>query len=183
MSIDLKDIFTIEGSFNEKVYQKLLEAIKSKATSDMDYIKFKKSYSSLCALGMDEFTAAKSAFVTAETMGFSKEKLVQSVNYYQQVLKKEKEAFALALKNQITNHVESKQLEADRLQQKKLENITKIEKLKEELLLIESKLKEMDNDIESTSLRIEDTRQQFVHTYSLLEKELDNDLELFNRIV
>ncbi|MFZ1705721.1 MAG: hypothetical protein WAT79_15325 [Saprospiraceae bacterium] len=183
MRLELKELFELKGDVNEKVFTKLLEAIKNNAIPEMDYLKFKKSYLGLCQLGMDETIAAKSAFVTTETMGFDKKKLLLSVQHYQNILKKEKEAFALALKNQITKNVESKQLETEKLQTKKVENITKIEKLKEELLMIEDKLKAMQSDIQDVSQKIEDTRQQFVNTINLLEKELEQDLELFQRII
>lgn len=183
MDLDLKEIFDLPQEKNEKVFFKLLEAFKSNAQKDMDYLKFKKSYSSLRKLGMDENTAAKSALVTAETMGFSKEKLVQSVSFYQNVLKREKESFALALKNQITKNVESKQVEIDKLHNHKLETIHKIEKLKEELHLIDAKVKELEKAIGSSSTKIEETRQHFISTMNLFEKELERDTELFDRIL
>ncbi|MBK6566027.1 MAG: hypothetical protein IPN49_08465 [Saprospiraceae bacterium] len=182
MYLELKELFDSKGQSNEKVFNKLLEALKNNAITEMDYLKFKKSYMSLCQLGMDEAIAAKSAFVTSETMGFNKEKLFTSIHHYQNILKKEKEAFAYALKNQITNNVESKQLEIKKLHDKKLENIAKIEKLKDELSLMDEKIKSLDNDIKTSSEKIEDTRQQFVNSISILEEEIEEDLQLFQRI-
>lgn len=183
MDIDLKEIFELPQDRNEKVFLKLLEAIKNNAQKEMDYLRFKKSYLSLRKLGMDEVTAAKSALVTAETMGFTKDKLVQSVSYYQHVLKKEKEAFALALKNQITNNVEAKQVEIDKLKSLKLESIHKIEKLKEDLERIDEKVKDLEQTVGQTSTKIEETRRQFVTTINLFEKDLEKDTELFDRII
>lgn len=182
MYVDLKDLFSFTGEYNEKVLAKLLEALKMNASKDMDYLKFKKSYESLCQLGMDETTAAKSAFVTAETMGLNKSKLLDSVHFYQQILKKEKEAFALALKNQISKNVDAKRIESDKLQARKVEILTKIEKLKEELLAIDNKVNKIQIDITDSSEKIELTRQQFVQTISLLEKEMEDDLEIFTRV-
>jgi hypothetical protein len=183
MYLDLKDLFDSKGQSNEKVFNKLLEAIKNNSIAEMDYLKFKKSYMSLCQLGMDESTAAKSAFVTAETMGFDKEKLFSSIHHYQNVLKKEKEAFAYALKNQITNNVESKQLEIKKLQDKKIDNIAKIEKLKDELSLLDEKIKGLDQDVKMSGEKIEDTRQQFVNSINILEEDILEDLQLFQRII
>jgi predicted nucleic acid-binding Zn-ribbon protein len=183
MHLELKDLFELQENANEKVYIKLLEALKNNARTEMDYLKFKKSYMSLSKLGMDETTSAKSAFVTAETMGFTKEKLIDSLSFYQTVLKKEKEAFALALKNQITNNVEAKQVEVEKLQNRKIEIITKIEKLKEELSGIDTHVKDIENSIQQTSQKIEETRQQFVQTMTSLENELEYDMQLFNRII
>ena len=65
---------------------------------------------------------------------------------------------------------------------KKLENIAKIEKLKDELSLMDEKIKSLDNDIKTSSEKIEDTRQQFVNSISILEEEIEEDLQLFQRI-
>jgi len=182
MYVDLKELFSFTGEYNEKVLVKLLEALKMNASQEMDYLKFKKSYESLCQLGMDESTAAKSAFVTAETMGLNKSRLLDSVHFYQQILKKEKEAFALALKNQISKNVDAKRVEADKLQARKVEILTKIEKMKEELAGIDGRVNEIQEDIKDSSEKIESTRQQFVQTIALLEKEIQDDLEIFTRV-
>ena len=72
MTINLKDLFAVTSEMNEKVLLKLLTAIKDGQQKDFDYLKFKQSYKSLCQMGMDESTAAKSAFLTASTMGLTK---------------------------------------------------------------------------------------------------------------
>lgn len=181
MLVDLKDIFPLTGDFNEKVLTKLLEAIKANASQEMDYLKFKKSFLSLCAMGIDEATAAKSALVTAQTMGMNTEKLMESVRFYQNILKREKEAFALALKNQIANNVDAKKMEVEKLQARKVEILTKIEKLKEELVTIDDKITGVQQQVNESGDKIESTRQQFVKTISLLEAEIEGDLEIFQR--
>lgn len=181
MVVDLKDIFPLSGNFNEKVLSKLLEAIKANASTEMDYLKFKKSFLSLCAMGMDEATAARSALVTAQTMGMNTEKLMDSVKFYQNILKKEKEAFALALKNQIANNVDAKKIEVEKLQARKVEILTKMEKLKEELATIDDRISGVQHQMNESGDKIESTRQQFVQTITLLEEEIEADLEIFQR--
>ena len=108
MTINLKDLFgNAEGS-NDKVLLKLLTAIKEGQQKDFDYLKFKQSYKSLCEMGMDESTASKSAFLTASTMGLTKDKLMLTVQHYKNILNREKEQFAVALKNQISNNIDAK---------------------------------------------------------------------------
>ncbi|MBK8548328.1 MAG: hypothetical protein IPL63_13455 [Saprospiraceae bacterium] len=54
--------------------------------------------------------------------------------------------------------------------------------MKDELSLMDEKIKSLDNDIKTSSEKIEDTRQQFVNSISILEEEIEEDLQLFQRI-
>ncbi|MBK9566968.1 MAG: hypothetical protein IPO37_17900 [Saprospiraceae bacterium] len=56
MTINLKELFVVSDQMNDKVLMKLLTAIKDGQQKDFDYLKFKQSYKSLCAMGMDEAT-------------------------------------------------------------------------------------------------------------------------------
>lgn len=183
MVVDLKKLFVKVVDINEKVSIKLLAAIKNNAIAEMDYLKFKKSYQSLCEMGMDEATAAKSSFLTASTMGFTKNNLITSAKFYKNILFKEKQDFALALKNQITSNVETRQLEIQKLKEKKSDYIKKIAQMQAELSTFDERIDKVENEVELASQKIEDTRNQFVQTVSVFEKEIDEDIEMFERIL
>ena len=148
MTINLKDLFAVTSEMNEKVLLKLLTAIKDGQQKDFDYLKFKQSYKSLCQMGMDESTAAKSAFLTASTMGLTKDKLLNTVQHYKNLLNKEKEQFAVALKNQIANNIDAKALEINRLQERTEENKRKIQQLMDEQIIIESEIAKLRESAE-----------------------------------
>ena len=76
MTLNLKELFSSTDDSNEKVLMKLLAAIKDGQSDQFDYLKFKMSHQALLKMGMDESTAAKSAFLTASTMGITKENLL-----------------------------------------------------------------------------------------------------------
>jgi len=183
MTINLKDLFTVTSEMNEKVLLKLLTAIKDGQQKDFDYLKFKQSYKSLCQMGMDESTAAKSAFLTASTMGLTKDKLLNTVQHYKNLLNKEKEQFAVALKNQIANNIDAKALEINRLQERTEENKRKIQQLMDEQIIIESEIAKLRESAELSKSKIEDTRDQFKNTFDILYAEIEEDGSLYDRIL
>ena len=183
MTINLKDLFAVSEQMNDKVLMKLLNAIKDYQQTDFDYLKFKQSYKSLCQLGMDESTAAKSAFLTASTMGLTKDKLMLTVQHYKNILSKEKEQFAQALKNQIANNIDAKTMEVKRLQEKIEENTRKIAQLQREQSIIEEEIQKLKETAEASRLKIEDTRDQFKATFDILYTEVEEDGLLYDRIL
>jgi len=183
MTLNLKDLFNVSEQMNDKVLMKLLTAVKDGQQKDFDYLKFKQSYKSLCQLGMDESTAAKSAFLTASTMGLTKEKLMLTVQHYKNILNKEKEQFAQALKNQIANNVDGKTIEIKRLQEKTEENFRKIAQLQKEQTIIEQEIQKLKDTADVSRLKIEDTRDQFKTTFDILYSEVEEDGLLYDSIL
>lgn len=183
MTTNLRDLFAVTEQMNDKVLLKLLTSIKEGQQKDFDYLKFKQSYKALLDMGMDETTAAKSAYLTASTMGLTKEKLMLTIQHYKNLLNREKEQFALALKNQIANNIDGKLLEVKRLSEKIEENQRKIEQLTKERSIIESEITKIQETVEVSRTKIEDTRDQFKQTFDTLYGEIEEDGLLYDRIL
>jgi hypothetical protein len=183
MTINLKDLFKISPELNDKVVLKLLTALKEGQEKDFDYLKFKLSYTNLLQMGMDEATAAKSAFVTAATMGVTKEKLLTSLQHYKNIMARQREEFAFALKNQIANNVDAKTIEINRLNDKYDENIRKIEQINREQLGIKEEVTKLEAASLVSQEKINETRDQFKATFDALYEELEGDGTLYHQIL
>ncbi|KXK36429.1 MAG: hypothetical protein J5I52_03830 [Saprospiraceae bacterium] len=185
MTIDLRELFDTTGDSElfDKAMIELLSALNNGQTNDFDYLKLKHSYKALVAMGMDANTATKSAFLTAKTMGLTKEKLLKNVQHYKTVLNKEKEKFALALKNQIANNVDGKVLQISKYNDKITENQNKIKQLQEDIVTMEAEIVQIEKGLDSTKKKIEDTRDQFKSAFDKLYQEIEADGELFNSIL
>lgn len=176
MQIDLKTLFGQTGELEEKFVLTILKAFKTQSGSTFDYLKFKQSVRALEDLNLEESIRLKSAFSTAQTMGLSKEKLLQSIQSYLNVLQKEQNQFSIALKNQIDNKVKTTedrkvkyQKEADAIDQK-------IEKLKRDKLEYLEAVKTLDQQILATSEKIDETRKQFIKTYDYFKGVIEEDM-------
>ncbi len=183
MTINLKDLFQQTPENNDKVVLKLLTALKDGQEKDFDYIKFKQSYKNLLQMGMDEATAAKSAFVTASTMGITKDKLMTSVQHYKNILAREREQFAVALKNQIANNVDAKTLEINRLNERYQENIRKMEQLNREQEIIKQEVAKLEESSVGSLEKINETRDQFKITFDHIYGEIEEDGNLYEKII
>lgn len=175
MTIDLKELFHTHPEINAKVVDKLLTALKSAFLTEFDYLRFKKSYLSLIEMGMDETTAMKSAFMTATTMGLTKDKLLDNIAYYKSVLYKEREQFAQALKHQIATHVDARTVEIQKLRDKKEENERKIIELQNQREVIESEILKISQEMETHTERIHSTRDQFRITFDYMHSVIEKD--------
>ncbi len=183
MTINLKELFDTKDLLNDKVVMKLLTAIKEGQIKEFDYLKFKQSYKALCQLGMDESTASKSAFLTASTMGLTKEKLLFTVQHYKNILNKEKEQFAVALKNQIATNIDAKALEINKFKEKIEDNQRKIQQMMAEKEILETEIININQLMEASKAKIEETRDQFKQTFDKLYSEIEEDSKLYDQIL
>ncbi|MBK8516403.1 MAG: hypothetical protein IPL55_09005 [Saprospiraceae bacterium] len=183
MTINLKELFSHTEVMNDKVLMKLLTAIKDGQQKDFDYLKFKQSYKALCGLGMDASTASKSAYVTASTMGLTKEKLLLTVQHYKNILNREKEQFAVALKNQIAKNIDSKTMDIKRMHDKISENQLKIIQIQKEQTILEQEIEKLKQALDISQSKIEETRNQFKQTFDVLYNEVEEDSLLYDRIL
>jgi hypothetical protein len=181
--INLKELFSAVENSDEKIISKLLIAIKDGQQDGFDYLKFKHSYIALQNMGMDEAKAAKSAFLTASTMGFTKEKLLASARTYLNILSKEREIFANALKYQIANNIDSRRVEIARSKEKIQENLRKIEQLQKENALLEQNALQIEEGLDTAGKKIEETRDKFKNTFDKLFNEIEDDLLLYDKFL
>ncbi len=178
MAIDLRKLFRTDANSDEKFFTALIKAIKGAATPGFDYLKFKQSVKTLEGMDMDQETAFKSAYATANTIGLTKAKLLQSVKYYKKVVDKEKQKFAEALQNQMEVRVSKKKEEASKLEETMQDYERKIEKLKQEMAAYKQKMANVDVEIEEAKEKIEKTKQEFLTAYDHMTTILEDDISL-----
>ena len=99
------------------------------------------------------------------------------------MLNKEKEQFALALKNQIATNIDAKSMEVKRLHEKVEDNKRKIAQLEKEQTLIAAEILTLEESANSSKAKIEETRDNFKATFDLLYKEIEEDGLLYDRIL
>lgn len=183
MNSDLKSLFNLSEDLDEKIVYKLMTAIKQGASNDFDYLKFKHSYMSLIDMGMDESLAPKSAFVTAKTMGVTKESILNSIEHYIRILSKEKELFISALKNQVVNHLDGPGSKMEELKQRMEANKIKIAQLQKENELILVEIDKLLQTQDDNRQKIQATKDKFDKTYDAVLQQMQSDLQLYNTIL
>lgn len=184
MNIDLNKIFdTTSSELDKKFVDALLRAIKNGAIKDFDYLKFMYSVKSMQDLNMDQDTSFKSAFATAQTMGLTKDKLLKTAQHYQNILSKEREHFAEALKKQKAEKISAKAAEVEKLKEVIIQHQQKIEQLKKEMAAYQKKIDGADAVIEKEKAKIETIKNNFVNSYDHFEKVINEDIETIQNLL
>lgn len=176
MTVDLKKLFASDDITNTKMQNALIAALNKNASDEFDYLKFKVSVKKMLDMGMDKETAVKSAFATASVMGITKNKLVNSAKKYKGSLDKEREQFAIALKNKIAKNVDGKKVEAERLKKEIVSHKEKIAKLLKEIELFEDKIGQVDDVVAAAQAKIESTRSDFKSTFDAIYSQIEEDI-------
>jgi len=183
MKIDLKKLFGLDGDFDEKSINALLNAINKNHLKEFDYLKFKASINNLLQMNMDEETSMKSTFTTAQTLGITKKYLLETVSHYKNILQKEKENFSIALRNKLENSILSKKEEGENLKKE-------ISRLEKKMLEIQksidqgkTRLTNIDSDIAKVKSKIDNTKDNFVKAVNHLEEVILKDEEKIKSIL
>ena len=177
MNRDLKTIFGSHHGLDEKSMIFLVKALEKHNLPGFDYIEFKQSLGALQAMDMDETVAFKSAFVTASTMGLTREKLLKTAAHYKSILDQEKQQFDTALQKQIEQRVHGKLTEVEKLRKKIEEYRIKIKELEEKIARSQNTIDSADENIRRAKERILSTKESFEMTYQSIQNQIDKDIE------
>jgi chromosome segregation ATPase len=178
---------TLESLFNTQALDPksldfLFNAIKANTLQGFDYLKFKESTQSLKqSMAMSEDIAIKSAFATAATMGITKDKLIENIQHYIQVLQKEKAEFDAAHNKQKNIKVNQKQNETTFLQEKIKAHQIQIAELEKQINEFQFKIDNADREIEEAKQKIQETKTRFEETYTHFDQVLKSDIDTFNK--
>jgi len=184
MAIDLRELFQLyKDELNDRMEQSVLEAIHSGALDGFDYLKFKHSVTNLMKMDLDERTAIKSAFTTAQSMGLDKEKLVQTISHYENIVQNEMVKFTDALRNQISKNIDGLRLDQDKLEKIKQENQRKIEQLQRENDIIGQNVTKLAEELAANEAKIVATRENFKHVCDTINDKIKADKSLYSSVL
>jgi lysyl-tRNA synthetase class I len=164
------------GQVNDKFFEVLAKAMEASNQDGFDYFEFKQALANLKNVPMDDATRFKSAFAMSQAMGVTADKLVNSANFYLDILKNEQTKFVQAAANQRQSQVGDKQAQSDNLEAVMRQKAEQIKQLTAE---IEQHRKEVDTiktDISQAVVKVEQTSRDFDATYQLLVGQIQADV-------
>ena len=164
------------GKADAHLTETLFKALADNNLQGFDYFEYKQSLKTLRGM-LDEPTAFKSAFATAATMGVTKDKLIETANFYLKVLAKEKEKFDAAAKSQGAGTVDAKRKDIDTAKKSITEKSELIRKLTDEISAAQAKINELQAFIIQAESKISETSQNFVASYITVSSEITSDIE------
>jgi len=181
MAKDLKIIFGEMHGLDQKSVDTLTKALNQANLPGFDYLEFKQSLGALQKLNMDESTAIKSAFATAETMGLTKNKLIETAQHYKSVLAGEKNKFQQALDNRVKARVYGKKNEIERLKKQVEEYKAKIQQLEGQISKHQATIDSADSTIRDEVDKIDSIHRNFEAAHQSLLNQIDKDILNINQ--
>ena len=167
---------TTGGKVTDKFMNILLGAMDKNNLDGFDYLEYKQSLQSLQNMDMDEATRYQSAFAMAKTMGATPKKLLETANHYVNVLKTEEQKFGQALVSQKEKQIGNRHQRLEQLGQAVEHKRKQIEQLTKEIETHEQETTQIKEQISDASVKVENTKNNFVVTYQLLTGQIQEDI-------
>ena len=176
------ELYKALQGLDKKSVSYLSAAIENNNLKGFDYLEFRKSVSAMEGM-LDEELAIKSAFATAANMGLTKDKLLQSIEHYKNVLAKEKRQFDDALKSQIDQKVNSKREEKLKLKEHILTLKKKITDAEAKINSYQERIDNSDAEVAAAETKINNTKQKFEEAFDKFIEEMSNDSDTINNVL
>ncbi len=175
-----KSLFSADG-LDDRSLEFLVAAIERNNLPGFDYFEFKRAVVNLLQMQLDEATAYKSAFTTAATVGLTKEKLVETANYYRDLLLKEKAQFEEALAGQNQSRILSRQADIQRLQDQVERHKAEISRLQDEIGGYLNEMESAQSTVKNDSEKLEKAQSQFEKAHQAVLLHIESDIERIHK--
>jgi predicted nucleic acid-binding Zn-ribbon protein len=172
-----KDLFSGGKTLDEKSLDMLAKVIEQNNLPGFDYYEFKRSVTMLQQMALDEPTAFKSAFQTASTVGVTKEKLLETAQYYRNLMEKEQSTFSAALETQSKKRITDRQTEIQRLKDQITRHEEQLTRLQEEIAAYKNDVTQAEQQITTDTEKLATTQAAFGTTLQAILFTIDSDLE------
>lgn len=170
-----------EGKVNEKFLNILFDALEKNNLEGFDYLEFKKSLQSLSKVPMDEATRFKSAFAMASSMNVDTKQIIDSADFYLQILKKEEEKFNNALAKQKSTKVHAQEEQVKLLENTVKEKAAQIKKLTTEIDQIQKEIQLTNEQIAEQTTKVNKTKNDFLRSYNMVVNQIKTDVANMKR--
>ncbi len=166
----------VKGEVNSKFTETLLKAIEANNLEGFDYLEFKQALQNMTKSGLDEATSFKTAFITAQTMGVTPQKLTDSATFYLNILKAEQDKFQQALEMQKDKNVTQRQTRLTDLDKAVKAKNAQLKKLQEEIESHAAEMEKIKGEVNTVAHKITVTKSNFDASYIALKQQLEADI-------
>ncbi|MEO0340971.1 MAG: hypothetical protein AAF242_17390, partial [Bacteroidota bacterium] len=135
---------------------------------------------SLKKMDMDIPTRIQSAYAMAETMGVSKQKLLESAEFYISVLSQEEKKFENALGNQQSKQIGAKKQKIAQLKDSIKKKEEQLKKLQADLAKHSKQINTLQTEMKDAGQKIADTKNDFIASYNSLVNQIRLDMKHIN---
>lgn len=163
------------GSVSDRFVEILASALEKNNQPGFDYFEFRQALVNLAKMSMDEQTRYKSAFAMAQTMGATQANLLESAQFYLQVLTGEQSKFNEAHAVQRSKLIGTREEEIKNLEGSIQQKTKQIEELTQQIEAHRKNSEQIRSEINDSTVKIEKTKSDFDATFVTVVEQLKND--------
>jgi len=176
MKKSLAALFTGASEQDKRSANAIYKAIEKNNIDGFDYIEYRSALDGLEALNMEEAMRYQSAYVTASTMGLTRDKLFKTAKFYRDIVVKEKTQFDRVVEAQKTKGVAKLENDIKKLKEAIKTKEEQIKKLQADIEKHNAKATEIQEKIDNTDEKIQATQVGFENAYEKILGHIDNDI-------
>lgn len=170
------EIIDKHGAVDNKIVEDLLKKVGESNLDGFDYFEYKQSLQALDKMPMDEATKYRSAFATASTMGVTLQQLLESIDFYLQILDQQDENFQKEVNKKKQKQVDQKQKESSKLERQIEQYEEQIRQLKEKIVKNQTRIEELQREVKIDKVKIDKERNNFIASFSFLRSQFADDI-------
>jgi chromosome segregation ATPase len=164
------------GAVSDKFVEILSAALEKNNQEGFDYLEFRQALKNLSKMAMDESTRYQSAYAMAQTMGVTSTKLIESANFYLQVLGGEQSKFNEAHAQQRSRLIGSREEDVKSLEAQIQQKTEQIQQLTQQIEEHRRQSEQIREEISNNTLKIEATKADFDATFNSVARHIQDDV-------
>lgn len=168
---------------DEAIIAKLKQALQENNRPGFDFLEFQASLSALEKVVPDESIRYRSAFATMATMGVTVPVLLESAQFYRDLLKKETTEFEREMQQRQKNSVGDKQSEIEGLKKSIQTASETIQRLTAEIAENQAKMGKLEGQIEDANGKLTRARERFETSVQQIDAEILQQQKLIQNLL
>lgn len=164
------------GVFDEKFYNSFLQIIEANNIDGIDYYEFSKTKKNLEANGAMAPSSYQTAFFALQaTSPITKEKLLETADFYLSKLDEEEKSFATEMQNEVNSEVASRLNKATLKQEEILKKQEEINKLQADMGILQGEIGALNVEAQQVQTKIDSTAKNFKVSLDILKNQINID--------
>lgn len=164
------------GVVSDEFIKVLMQAMEAVNQPGFDYLEFKRSLQRLKEMDMSEALRYQSAFAAAQSMGVTRQALLDSATHYLQELDREELKFNKALREHRGKRVDEREGQLKQYDQQIAQREATIKRLREEMKQLREKQGELKTELGKSARKIAKTGADFAATHRVIADSIDKDV-------
>lgn len=170
------------GVFNQQIFNSLTKAISDANLPGEDYLEFVQALKAMKDIPLELNIKIQTVLATLSTKGLTISKVIESADYYMNVLENEKRKFYEALELNKKSNVSQNRVGIDDLEKENKQKEEMIVGLKKEIIANQEKIDKIKSEIIVSESKIKKTEDDFILTFQTVANQIKDNVENIKKL-